>query len=243
MDTDDPRHGTVAGYVAHTKDKQPPCAPCLRAKTKFNKRRRLAILEGNPLTIPSIGTTRRIQALVAVGYSIQVLCDKIGADHKVTQRWANNPPPTVRATTAARIDRLYRQLALTPATADTPRGRQSVTRALNQARDKGWVTAFAWDDIDDPAEVPAGAYKARNPSSNNLGEPPDAATVTRILGGEWRLPCSPADKAAVVARWTRRDPTMTSRGVHENEWDQPSYAYLERLTGWKVERYIPRDVA
>jgi hypothetical protein len=49
--------------------------------------------------------------------------------------------------------------------------------------------------------------------------------VQRILAGDWRLPCNPAEKTAVIEQW--------AGPLNE----------LERLTGWNVRRYKNGDAA
>lgn len=41
LTADDPRHGTEAGYSAHTREGIPQCKPCERAKARGDKRRRV----------------------------------------------------------------------------------------------------------------------------------------------------------------------------------------------------------
>lgn len=51
----------------------------------------------------------------------------------------------------------------------------------------------------------------------------DEAAVEQVLGGQWGRPCNPGEKREVARRW--------AAGGH-------SLAELERLTGWKPERYF-----
>ena len=50
----------------------------------------------------------------------------------------------------------------------------------------------------------------------------DHAAVERIISGDWRLQCSPSDKAEVCRRWVRNGGSLRD---------------LERLTGWATHRY------
>jgi hypothetical protein len=86
-----------------------------------------------------------------------------------------------------------------------------------QARANGWAPPLAWDDetIDDP--------KAR-PHLRVTVDGVDDVVVERVLGGEWKIATTKAEKVEIVARWLA---------------DGGSLAELERLTGWNVHRYTP----
>lgn len=94
----------------------------------------------------SIGATRRIRALVAIGYS---LSDIARALNKWVQpvldlAWAKRP--TVAEDTHQLVADLYERLSDTPGTS---------VRARNTAQKNGWVPPVAWDDnIDDPNAEP-----------------------------------------------------------------------------------------
>jgi hypothetical protein len=50
--------------------------------------------------------------------------------------------------------------------------RVAVTRARNLAAAEGRVSSWAWDDIDDPADTPAGAVRGRLcPRKRNAASP------------------------------------------------------------------------
>ena len=95
--------------------------------------------------INAIGTTRRIQALVAIGYPLQTIGRLAGINpdkprHVLTQRLTD-------AETAKAISELFTRLQLKPA----PASRQA-TQARNTARRNGWLPPLAWDEdnIDNP---------------------------------------------------------------------------------------------
>ena len=69
MTPDDPRHGTVAGHIAHQRDGGDYCLSCITAKARYDKRRKWDAANGRGYTVPSIGARRRIQALQAIGGS------------------------------------------------------------------------------------------------------------------------------------------------------------------------------
>lgn len=92
------------------------------------------------------GTSRRLQALVAIGYTQRVLAARLGVLE------ANMPPIVngtrlVTAGVARKVAGLFNELQLAPGDS---------VRARNMAARRGWVSPLAWDEdtIDDPAEVP-----------------------------------------------------------------------------------------
>lgn len=178
---------------------------------------------------------RRVQALHALGWTYAEIGRRAGW-HAANVRTLMHPNwrarPTVTPATFAIFDGIYRDLSM-----QIPPPSAASTVARDRARAEGWPVPLCWDNIDDPAETPAPRYQPHR-AETVRHEAYDEAVVVRVLNGDWRLPCTPADKAEVVARWTRRDPTVKTR---EAEYDKPSYSYLERLTGWKVDRYIIRQ--
>lgn len=106
------------------------------------------MLEWSPgRQVPSIGTARRIQALVALGHTQAVLAAEIGCYENRIARSMRQPFVTVAFALA--VDEVYRRLMFTPAP-DTLSARRSRMRAERA----GWWPPLAWDDIDDPAEKP-----------------------------------------------------------------------------------------
>ncbi len=104
--------------------------------------------------IDATGTTRRLQALAAIGWDSAKLAPRIGVKPRRLERLRRGEKPAVHATTAAKIGQLYRHLSMTPAT-----GWQA-DRARTIARNRGWAPPLAWDDghgphgIDNPTAAP-----------------------------------------------------------------------------------------
>lgn len=101
--------------------------------------------------IDATGTRRRIQALVAMGWSLNALGPRLGfhprrlTDILQAER--------VLASTARRIADGYRAVhTLNPEAHGVPK--RSVTASRNLAAREGWHGPLAWDDIDDPACEP-----------------------------------------------------------------------------------------
>ena len=106
----------------------------------------------NRTRIPAVGTARRIQAMVAMGYGMADLGAQVDLSRAAISKIAHGHQRLVQVDTARKIDKLFRHLALTPA----PNG-SSKLRALDIARKFGWVALpLDWDEdmIDDPEAQP-----------------------------------------------------------------------------------------
>lgn len=115
----------------------------------------------------------------------------------------------VYTATAQAIARVYDELCMTPG--PSPETKRRAAR-------NGWAVPLAWDDIDtDPS-----------PTETCDDCEPDSVVVDRIVGGDYRLKATAAEKAAVCARWDELGRSLRS---------------LRQVTGWKVERYYTKEDA
>jgi hypothetical protein len=111
--------------------------------------------------VDATGTRRRLQALIACGWSQPQLGARLGMQGTNLGRLMAGPG--VRAGTARAVAVLYDELWNTPPPERTHVERQAAARARNRADRNGWPRPGAWDDdkIDDPgALVPAGWKRA-----------------------------------------------------------------------------------
>jgi DNA-binding Xre family transcriptional regulator len=99
--------------------------------------------------VDALGTRRRLQALISIGWTQTDLARRIGVtlstlNALVNGRWAN-----VQHGTHIRVCRVFDELSGTP-------GRSARARAM--AARRGWTAPLTWDDdtIDDPAATPVG---------------------------------------------------------------------------------------
>lgn len=105
--------------------------------------------------IDATGTRRRIQALVARGWSIPAVGRELGVNasnmHALLHR------SQVIAATAAAVRDLYDRMWDAAPREDTWHARSAATRARLYAARHGWAPPMAWDDdaIDDPDASPA----------------------------------------------------------------------------------------
>lgn len=105
-------------------------------------------------TVDDLGSIRRLKALVAMGWSQHRLAELLDMESTNLGRIIHGDRFEIRLSTARRIAEIFdaRWDKTPPAT--TRFERAGVTRAKEYAKAHGWVTAAAWDDIDDPTEKP-----------------------------------------------------------------------------------------
>jgi hypothetical protein len=104
-------------------------------------------------TIPAVGTTRRLQALAVAGYPTAWIAQRTGIDRRNLTPLLHGHDQRTTLRTAHRITRLYLKAWDKPA----EQHGVSPTRAANARRiatAHQWAPAAAWDNIDDPLEVP-----------------------------------------------------------------------------------------
>jgi hypothetical protein len=144
-------YGTPTRNMAPTKRLRPDMASKILAVSVD------AISDG--ALVPSAGTRRRIQALVAIGWSMAKLADRLGVQPTNLPAVLNRP--NVLVATRRAVVSLYDELWDTAPPTDAHRDKIAASRARNMARRNGWPPPMAWDDdeIDDPrptlAERPA----------------------------------------------------------------------------------------
>lgn len=101
------------------------------------------------LIVDAIGTRRRLQALMVLGYTMADVARRVGVGVSSLQQTADGRWDAIRSTTAQKVARVYRQLSTAPA----PRTLWS-EKSRNEAMAQGWHGPMAWADIDDPQCVP-----------------------------------------------------------------------------------------
>lgn len=154
MTPDDLRHGTNAGYIAGCHQ---ACCRAGHARQRKQHRNRLYLNGVTTLRVGGTGTRRRIEALLALGYSSRDIDIALGQAKTYTYRLLSNRGAEVYLTTAHRVDEVYRRLCMTLPDASTPFRAAIVKRAKRQAAANGYAPPLAWDNIDDPNESPKGA--------------------------------------------------------------------------------------
>lgn len=211
----DPRHGTVAGY------NRIPCRElcCRAAYTRWRKHWTHDRNNGQTRKVDATGIRRRIQALMALGWSIQSMADTAGTTHRVVQTALRSQ--SITRAKADRITAMYDRLSMRLPPERTGTERQSAARARNRAHADGWPPPLAWDDetIDDPNSRPY-RHQRRPEGGNAELRTVDRVVVERALNGQ-RVRATPPERAEIARRWAR-----TGRSLND----------LDALQGWNCRR-------
>lgn len=107
--------------------------------------------------LPATGTRRRIEALMAIGWSQNALAAHLDTPQASISEWLRRR--YVRTSTALLVADIYEPLSVTRPPTDTPSQRMSVHRTIALAKRRGYAGPFDWDDIDtdlapaDPSDV------------------------------------------------------------------------------------------
>lgn len=106
--------------------------------------------------LPNVGTRRRLEALVAVGWSMKALAFRLGRPSPSLRRTMRSE--LVLAATARAVTALYDELWDQAPPASTAYKAAAVAKTKRYAVDHGWAPPLAWDDdtIDDPTAQPSG---------------------------------------------------------------------------------------
>jgi hypothetical protein len=109
---------------------------------------------GQKTIIDATGTHRRLQALIAIGWSQTALAKHLGMLPPNLRRAFSTD--NVHAETARKVQTLYEKLWNQPQTGRDHQTRIVANRARNIAKRNGWPPPLAWDDetIDDPDAAP-----------------------------------------------------------------------------------------
>lgn len=126
--------------------------------------------------VDATGTRRRLQALVAIGWSQTRLADQLGWNvGNINSLILGRYCPRVQHDTEVRVRALYDRLWNVPPVAANGHQRGGIAHAKKVAAKRGWVPPMAWDDdtIDDPAAWPSVGSKT---PANNGGRPAQDVT-------------------------------------------------------------------
>jgi len=145
-------HRTHITSVRRGRSRTKPDQPATKISTRVAAAILAVPIPDNPIFVASqgalidaTGTVRRLQALVAIGYTAASLGERIGMSVSNTAHTMRTARVTVRR--ARQVAQMYEQLSHLPGES---------TRARMRARRQGWVAPLAWDEgtIDDPAASP-----------------------------------------------------------------------------------------
>lgn len=113
----------------------------------------------NQSLVPAIGAQRRIQALVANGWSMRRLVTELGLTHGASG-WMSPARETIQARTHHRAVALYERLWNESPPERCAHEKKAASRARNLAQSRHWAPPLAWDDdmgphgIDNPSATP-----------------------------------------------------------------------------------------
>jgi hypothetical protein len=147
--------------------------------------------------VDALGTRRRLQALVAIGWPTDTLAARIGRTPTNLRRTMTGA--TVTARTAQIVDDLYNELWDQQPPHATQPERDAAAEARQTAAQQGWPPPLAWDDIDTD---PDPNTPTTQPNPNDL----DEIAIERAVAGDGiRLDdLTRAEQAEVVRRLTER---------------------------------------
>lgn len=172
--------------------------------------------------VDATGTTRRVRALVALGWSQSKIASRLGI-MRSNFHLASGTRPCVLVSTARAVTALYDELSMTIPPQDTHRDKISVNRARGYAKQRGWLPPLALDDerIEDPT------YKPDTLTPDDGAAFDETAILCRI-SGDRNVRLTKDEKAEVVRRW---------------ETSGRSLAELERHTGINPHRHKAREAS
>lgn len=179
----------------------------LRRQETVSRRVAQNLASVTPPGIARYGLQRRLQALVASGWSIRALERRAGVKTGRFRQIACFDRAAVMLTDSAPIIvALYDELWDVSPPETTRAERHSRAYALITARRRGWVPPMAWDDIDDPTTQPAEGWE-RRPETSWTPRSETAEDALELLGQGCipeticaRLGKSPAAVAKALAR-------------------------------------------
>lgn len=137
------------------------CTRCREARSKYRlqgdwEARRMT---GRDVWVPAHGAQRRLQALAYMGWSAAEIAIRMGSHYRPLLKIRGGQREQVRQSTHRRIAAVYKQIALVEATGHSA----LITKAY--AREQGYASPVAWDDIDNPRErAKRGRTEGKEPS-------------------------------------------------------------------------------
>ncbi len=143
--------------------------------------------------VPARGVQRRLQALVARGWSMSKLARRL--DMEVSNFSSLIRRDHAKVSTYRAVHDLYEELWDQNPPEDTHRDKIAASGARNYARKHGWVPPLAWDDIDTDPHPP----QVDEDVVVEWRDLVDHAAVELAIAGE-RVRLSPASRREAIAR-------------------------------------------
>lgn len=156
-------HGAISKLIYGDYGGSPP-SKRIRAATAAKLLAVTATLDnlGATVKVDATGTRRRLQALVAIGWSQSKLAARLGMQPGNFGKTLKSEK--VNAATARAVRDLYDELWQTLPPREEHRDKIAFNRARNHAKRHGWAPPLAWDDdtIDNPSSQPEGQGQDKN---------------------------------------------------------------------------------
>lgn len=152
--------------------------------------------------VAALGTRRRIQALVAIGWTLTALAEHL--DRDVASLRHSLHRETVTTATARAVTALYERLWNTRPDEPTPAYCRRADGARAMARARGWRPPMDWEDIDTDADSgpPAPSYE--------LDERDVAILTDRLCSGEHVVVESQLLRDEIIWQLTSRGYSLTA---------------------------------
>lgn len=217
---------TDADIAAWRQDHAENWAERKRKALQTQRYRKRVYLNRGPLQVPSLGTTRRLQALYALGWTEEDIARRLGVSGARVGHLMNGYFPTLYPSTVESVARVYDELCMTVPEDPAPQRRGEVRvheRARRDAARRGYAPPLAFDNIDDPDEQPARVTVRGNQRRKDDCDP---VVVERVLAGDKTLRMTRAERVAVVRRaralgWTEgqiQERTGITQGASLQRW-------------------------
>lgn len=140
----------------------------------------------------AVGTSRRIQALVAAGWTLSAVAAEAGLSRGPVEALAREERATVKVGTAAAIKAATGRMWERQPPARTRAERRNRAYSLRVAAERNWAPFAAWDnDIDDPDAKPM-------VDAPPVDDAPDPHLALAAVAGRLRLRSLPAADAEYV---------------------------------------------
>jgi hypothetical protein len=150
-------------------------------------------LLGQTVNVDGLGTRRRLQALVAAGWSQKKLAERLGMEPGNFGRTIGGPG-RVQARTARAVRALYATLATQPPPEATHRDKIAASRARNLANARDWKPAMWWDDDELDGGLPSA------PVPTPVIDEPDDVAILRAVEGDLSVTLTRAEREEVIRR-------------------------------------------
>ncbi len=207
--------GTGGGRNGEGKRVRQPSKRMLRTTADKVLAVQLALADG--AQIDATGTTRRVRALVALGWSQSKIAERLGVQRS-NFHLASGARPTVLVSTAAAVVRLYDEWSMTLPPQAGHRDKIAASRARTYAAKRKWLPPLALDDdrIEDPT------YKPGSLTPDLDVDLLDEAAILRRMAGDRNVRLTKSEKVELRRRWIAAGRSL---------------AEMERLTGINSARY------